>query len=243
MNREYLYFVGCTSAYRGQSIAQSTVKLLDKLGISFFILKDENCCGSVLSRIGLVKDAKKLAHENYKLFKKKGVKKIITACAGCYNAFKNDYHRYLGRFDMKVNSVPELLNELIKKGKVNLNDYLKKNVNIKVTYHDPCHLGRHCGIYEEPREVIDSIKGVHLVEMKTNRSEALCCGAGGGFRSGFKDESLKVGKKRLEEAKVTGANYLLSSCPFCIAQFKAVQDESSPKIMDLTEFLLHLMAA
>ena len=240
---EYLYFVGCTSAFRTTGIAKATWNILRKLGVDISLMNDEVCCGSVLLRIGLVEEAKKLAMENVKNIRGSKAKAVITSCAGCYHTLLLDYPELLGKprlweeLNVKVLHSSEILNELIS------NRHLQPNMEGKevlVTYHDPCYIGRHCGLYEEPRAVINSISGVKLVEMLPNvREEANCCGAGGGgnVQLAFTDESLKIAKRRIREAKETGAQYLISTCPFCMLQLGESAKDEEITVLDLTEFL------
>ncbi len=227
---DIVYFVGCTSAYRRQEIAKATVALLEKASVDFTILEDERCCGSTLFRLGYRDDAMKLAEHNISMLEKTGAKTVIFSCAGCYRTFKKDYASLEPNF--QVLHVSEFLKELVDKGKLHF--YASKPV--RVTYHDPCHLGRHTGIYEEPRSLIRQIGNVELVEMITNRNYAHCCGAGSGVKGTFPEIAVKIAKQRIEEATLTGAEILLSTCPFCKTNLADASDGIA--VLDLTEFLL-----
>ena len=228
------YFVGCTSSYREQSVAIATAEILNAINVDFKILIDERCCGSPVYMTGQKEKAKKIAEENIKIFKETGVEKIITSCAGCYRTLKDTYPNTFGLdHGIEIMHLPEFLLK-----KLN-NDELKftKEVNMKITYHDPCHIGRHMGIYEPPREVLKKIPGVELIEMERNRHNAWCCGSGAGVRSSFKDLSADAAKERIEEAKGTTAEAILSSCPFCLNQFKANIEDNELKPLDLSELV------
>ncbi len=230
-----LYFVGCTSSYRTKNIAQATVKILEKLDVDFNIAGDEWCCGSPLLRVGAVDLGEDVMRHNIDEMKKLGVEKVIFSCAGCYRTFKEDYPEHGIELEFEVQHVSEFLADLIKDGKVTLED-----LEVDVTYHDPCHLGRHLGVYSAPRDVIKAIPKAKLVEMYRNRYNAWCCGAGGGVKSGYKDLALETATERIEEAKKTGSKIIVSTCPFCqlnlIDAAKAKGEDL--EVIDLTELLL-----
>ena len=213
------YYVGCTSAYREQELAKATVKLLNKAGIPFQLVgSDEYCCGSPLLRTGLRDKASELAKHNIDVIQKKGIKKVIFSCAGCYRTFKEDYPKIVGPLNFEIQHITQFLNELLKDGKLKF----KKNINKIVTYHDPCHMGRHIqvtkkkiGIFDEPRNLLEAIPGLTLKEMIRNKENAWCCGAGGGVKSAFKDLAIETAIDRIDEACGTGAEILVSACPFC----------------------------
>lgn len=264
------YFVGCTTSYRRKEIAQATTKIFDKLDLEFTILgSEEFCCGSPLMRVGGRKDALELMQNNVEKLKNRGIKRILTSCAGCYSMFKVEYPRYLNT-DFEVIHTSELLDNMLRNGKLELN----KDVPLKVTYHDPCHLGRNSepytpwkgemvkivsriyipvppkvirrgtnGVYEPPRNVLKNIPGLELVEMERIKEYAYCCGAGGGVKSAFPDFALWTATNRIEEAKATGAEALVSCCPFCATNLKdAIREKGEiMKFYDLTELVLKSM--
>ena len=235
---ETLYFVGCTSALTPQikSVALATAKIFNKLGIDFSVFgEQEVCCGSVGMRTGDKNSFGKVAEENTKLFEERGIKRIVTSCAGCYRTFKKDYGERLEGIEI-LHSV-EFLNEIITEKDIKL-----KNLGIKTTYHDPCHIGRHMGIYEAPRDLLGKISD--LTEMKTNRNGAMCCGAGGGVRKGFPELSMDMAKNRVKEAEETGAEYLVSTCPFCYRNLSDAIKElnSNLKMTDLVELILESLS-
>ena len=158
-----LYFRGCTAREKQTGIADATQKLLELANVDYHILDDEKCCGSVLLRTGFEKEAKEQITKNTEVF---GDETILTSCAGCYKTLLQDYE------GLDVIHISELLSILIDEDKLNFD---KKDLN--VTYHDSCHLGRHCKVFYEPREVISSL--ANLVEMKNIKENSSCCGAGG----------------------------------------------------------------
>ena len=229
-----LYFVGCTSSYREPSVAIATAELLSAMGLEFQILKEERCCGSPVYMTGQVDKAKTLAEQNMKLFKDKGVERIITSCAGCYRALKEVYPEKFGlTHGIEVLHLPEFVLEKFNKGELKL----PKEVKMKITYHDPCHIGRHMGVYEPPREVLSKIPGIELVEMVRNRHNAWCCGSGAGVRSAFKDLSSFAAEERILEAKATGAEAIVSACPFCLNQFKTTIKNKELQAFDIVELV------
>jgi len=235
------YFVGCTSAYRRQEIAEAQIDLLRRAGIGFRLLMgDEWCCGSPLLRTGQRKIAERLAKHNVTSLAEQGVKRLLTSCPGCYRAFKHDYPNELGvepRFDVVHTS--ELLVDLVRGGDLELS----KKVPVRLTYHDPCHLGRHMKLYEPPRDVLRRIPGVELVEMTRSGKYARCCGAGGGVQAAFQDLASTIAGQRLSEAAETGAEILVTACPFCKTAFTSAVERSRLTIKPYDIAELALMSA
>jgi len=210
---EILYFVGCTESYRRQEIAQATAKILKKANVEFTILgTNERCCGSPLLRTGQTDIVKEeLMPQNIENMEKVGVDEIVTACSGCFQTLTNDYPRVVGPLPFKVLHISQYVERLLDEGRLEFKNKLER----KVTYHDPCHLGRHVGVFEEPRRVLESIPGVQLIEMPRNRIGSRCCGAGGGFKIAFNDKATTIASKRVNEAIDTGAECIITTCPFC----------------------------
>ncbi|MHA1271326.1 MAG: (Fe-S)-binding protein [Candidatus Helarchaeota archaeon] len=237
---ELLYFVGCTSSYREIELAKSTFELLEKLNVDFTVTEDEACCGSPALRTGQTEIIFDLINKNLNTFKKVGAKTVITSCAGCYRTLKLDYPKILGhQLPVEVLHISEFLYKLIKEEKLQI----KNKKQVKVTYHDPCHLGRHSKVFDEPREIIKSIPGIELIEMNRIRENSWCCGAGGGVKSGFKDWAVEISAERIREAESTGAEFLITSCPFCLRNLKDATKkiESSIKVVGIVEFLKDLI--
>lgn len=204
-------FIGCTPAYRRPEIARATAMVLKALHVNFVVLPDEWCCGSPLFRTGQLELAKEMAMHNTEMIRALGVKKVVFNCAGCYKCFYADYPKFVGELGFELMHVEEFIADLYNKGKITF----KELPSDTVTFHDPCHMGRYLGVYEPPRIILDAIKGIKLVEMERIKDQAWCCGGGGGVRAAFPELSLWTAKQRIDEAKDTGANTIVSSCPFC----------------------------
>lgn len=213
-----LYFRGCTAREKQTGIAEATERILEIAGVDFHTLDDEKCCGSVLLRTGFIDEAAEQIKKNTEILKGE---KIITSCAGCYKTLKEDYE------GLDVVHISQLLNDLISDGKLDLS---KKDLD--VTYHDSCHLGRHCDVFDEPRNVIKSV--ANLIEMDNIRENSLCCGAGGGVKSAYPEIANQMASSRLEQAKQTGCETLVTPCPFC----KLNLENDDVEVLDLTEFLV-----
>ncbi|NHJ15025.1 MAG: (Fe-S)-binding protein [Candidatus Thorarchaeota archaeon] len=208
-----VYYVGCTAGLRLPSIAISTAKILKTLGNDFAVLEEESCCGSVMMRTGMMDSAKEMAGKLAQAFKEAGAEKIVVSCAGCLNTLRNDYPKHFGIDLPEVVHIAEYAAEMIKKGELQPKGSTER---IRVTYHDPCHLGREQGIYDAPREVLCAIPGLELVEMETIREAALCCGAGGGLRSYDSELAKRIASDRIRTALNTGATIIATACPFCV---------------------------
>lgn len=207
-----LLFLGCTAAYdiNVKQVAVSTLNILEMLGVDYGILgKDEKCCGSVLLRMG-DQEFERLASENIKTFNELGITTLISSCAGCFKTIKQDYPK-VGRLNFEVLHTVQFLRRLLEEKKLRFITPIEKIV----TYHDPCHLGRATGVFDDPRIIMDAIPGLELVEMPRNREYSRCCGAGGGLKSGYPDIQNKMAQRRVKEAEETGAEELVSACPFC----------------------------
>jgi Fe-S oxidoreductase len=214
---EILYFPCCYLSYdaRLKRAAKSTVNILNKAGVKFGILGErENCCGESIRRAGDENLFRKLARENIKTFVDAGVKKILVSSPHCYQAFKNDYAEFKVSFE--VVHISQFLLELLNSGRLKLNNDFEG----KVTYHDPCYLGRHNGIYDQPRDVLKAIQGLKLSEMPDARADSLCCGGGGGRIWMETPKGERFSDLRLAQAVEIGAKTLVTSCPYCITNFE-----------------------
>jgi len=224
---EVLYFPGCYLSYdpRLKKVAAATATILKKAGIDFGILgTKENCCGESIRKTGDEALFKRLARENIKTFIDNGVQKILVSSPHCYHTFKNEYPEFKVNFE--VVHVSHYLFELMNEGRLELTREYGK----KVTYHDPCYLGRHNGIYDEPREALKKIPGLELIEMPDSREDSLCCGGGGGRIWMETPKGERFSDLRLEQALGVGAEVLVTSCPYCITNF-----EDSTLTLDVTE--------
>ena len=237
-----LFYVGCTSSYRTQLMAQATARILNKLDIPFMVLGEkEICCGGPLLRIGYFEEARQIAEDLIERLKATGAERIITSCPGCYKTFVKDWKYWLGlELDIEVIHLSQLLSELINAGKLTL----KKSFEGTVTYHDPCHLGRGTHVYEDPRQVLENIPGINFVEMENIKYLARCCGAGGGFKASFPDLAVEIARRRLSEAQdIVGADIIVSTCPFCMYNLQdgIKKNKMRIKYMDLGDLVQRVM--
>ena len=232
---EYTLFLGCTQIYREGDEINSLLKILRAAGVSFRMLSEQVCCGSPAYRVGDESQARTQAQKIINLFEDSKTEKILVSCAGCYRMLSHDYDTLLGsksKFEI-VHSM-KLLHKLVKEGRIKT-----RPLDTAVTYHDPCHLGRHSEVYEAPRDLISSIPQIKLVEMEWNRKFAKCCGAGGGFRSGKGEEAVAVAANRVREAEATGASILVTACPFCLRNLRdGAKSISSTMKIDSVESML-----
>ncbi|MGD9186108.1 MAG: (Fe-S)-binding protein [Desulfobacterales bacterium] len=211
-NAKVLLFFGCTAAYdvNVKQVAVNTINILEALNIDYGILGgEEKCCASVLLRMG-DPEHERVFKENIDLFNSLGIETLISSCSGCFKTIMQDYPR-VAPLNFEVLHTVEFLTRLLKQGQLRF----PHPVNRTVTFHDPCHLGRATGGFDAPRMIIDAIPGLKLVEMQRNREYSRCCGAGGGLKAGYPDIQNKMAQRRVREAEETGAEYLVSCCPFC----------------------------
>ncbi|MBU7042040.1 MAG: (Fe-S)-binding protein, partial [Theionarchaea archaeon] len=232
-----LYYVGCTASYdpNMKILAENTARILNKAGIDFGILgKKEKCCCSTLLRMGERDVAMDLITDNIKTFNELGVDTIITSCAGCFKTISQDYPE-IGDIQPEILHTVQYLDRLIQEGNLEF----KRPVDLKVTYHDPCHLGKHNDVIDAPRNVLKAIPGVELVEMKRHGVDSWCCGAGGGVRTAFLDWATEAAAERIREAEATGTNTLVSACPFCYQNIDtAIKSMGSKmKMVDIVEIV------
>jgi len=239
------YFVGCTASYRQIEVAIATAKLFEKLGMNFTLVGDEVCCGSPFFRVGAVETAQELMNKNLKAFK--DLEMVYFSCAGCYRTITIDYPKWIAEdieYPFKTKHAFELVADLITENKLKFkpNKELKGKV---VTYHDPCHTGRHFAIdmeqdlidkstnlmfdmrkinkiidewFEIPRIILNKLQedvGIEFKEMYRIKLNSMCCGAGGGVRAGYPDFSIRTASLRCDEANAVGADILTTECPFC----------------------------
>ena len=235
---EALYFVGCYFSYdpRMKKVATATAGLLQKAGVAFGILGDkESCCGESIRKTGAEQVFKDLARANIKTFIDNGVKKIIVSSPHCYHTFVNEYPEFMVNFE--VQHMNQYLLELINDGRLEPTGQYDKTV----TYHDPCYLGRHNSIYQEPRDLLTKIPGLTLTEMQDHGKNSLCCGGGGGRIWMDTPQEERFSDIRLKQAKQAGAQILATSCPYCITNFEEsrlnLEYEDVLEIKDITEII------
>jgi Fe-S oxidoreductase len=235
---EILYWVGCAASYepRAQKVARSLVQVLKQAGVKFAVLGEaERCTGDTARRAGNEYLFYELANANIETLNEVKPPRILVTCPHCYHTLAKEYPQFGGNYDVVHHT--EYLDELIKAGRLKV----KGNGISNVTFHDPCYLGRHNGIYDAPREVLTAA-GKPINEMERNRNGSFCCGAGGAqFWKEEEHGTARVNLTRYAEAKATGADTLAVGCPFCIRMFEdASRDESSqggPVVKDVVEIL------
>lgn len=239
---QVLFFPCCYSSYdpRLKKTARATATILNKAGVDFGILgAEQNCCGESIRKTGDEELFKKLARENIKTFIDRGVNKILVSSPHCYHAFKNEYSQF--RVNFEVVHISQYLAELVSDGRIQF----KKDFAKRVTYHDPCYLGRHNGIYDEPRQVLKKISGVELNEMPESYSDSLCCGGGGGRVWMETSKSERFSDLRIDQAIGVNAEVLATSCPYCITMLedsrKTMDATEKIEVMDITEIVQELI--
>lgn len=233
---ETLYYTGCTAGIKLPESAKAIAKILKAANVDFAILEDEPCCGSVLLRTGQVEHAKACAEKVAKSIRESGAERVIVSCAGCLKTIMADYPERFGIELPQVQHVIDYVLELLEIGKIKLKS---REQEVKVTYHDPCHLGRELGVYQSPRDLLNALSGIKLVEMETNRETAMCCGAGGGLKSYDSELAKKIGADRVANAELTGAEILSTACPFCELNLESgrLDNESKIRVVDVLELL------
>lgn len=269
---DIVYFLGCAASYTHPEIARATVGILRAARASFAMLgSQEWCCGHPAYEVGRMDLARKMAEHNLEAFATSGARTVITSCAECYKTLKVDYPRLFNKstsdLGFQVLHISEFAAQLLADGKLKLG----KELAMKATYHDSCHLARLSepwvhwegkrvkwgtveppkeyrrgtkGIYQPPRQLLQSIPGLELVEMARIRENAWCCGAGGGVREQFRDFALWTAGERLEEMKLTSADVLVSACPYCKDNFREAARKRKDRIqvLDLSEVLFKALA-
>src|SRR3990172_8912643 len=224
-----VYFVGCVASYfpMTKRIPQSFVQILDKAGIDFTLLGGEEwCCGFPLIAAGMKKNIKTLIQHNVEKVKEKGAEKVVCACPSCYHTWREEY-----KSGLEIFHSTQFIKKLVDEGKINF-----KEKKTRVTYHDPCDLGRLSGVYEAPREVLRAIPGVELVEMEGNRGQCRCCGGGGDLEMVRPDLSAAIAQANIEEIKATGADTVITACQQCVRTIQATARKKKIPlvVMDIT---------
>jgi glycolate oxidase len=230
---ENLYFVGCAASYSQNRTPKSVMRILDAISFEYTVLGNlEFCCGEPLYRMGEEGRANELVEKNILEFERFGAKRIFASCPGC---FKNLKHKYSGNF--QVLHAIQLFSELLKEGKIGFDKEFPK----RIIYHDGCDIGRHSGVYDEPREVLSSIPGVELLEFDYSKEEAICCG--GPLVSLNPDLSRRIGANRVREAHDLGAEVIVTTCPTCFVTFKDGQREAGVEIevQEISQLLLKVI--
>jgi Fe-S oxidoreductase len=270
---EVLYYVGCTYAYKPgmETVPMNTARILKEAGVDFGILgAREVCCGGIADNVGDRQSFNEIADKNLKMFEETGAKTIVTNCPGCFMTFSEKYAKKQ-KIDTKdlpyeVKHSTQYIDEMIGEGKIRFN----KNIDMQVTWHDPCHLGRRGepykhwegkriqygltdppremnrganGVYEAPRNILKAIPGISLVEMERIKEYSWCCGSGGGAKSAYPDFAIATAKERIEEAEATGADTIVTACPWCEANLNDGIDASGSmmKVGDILDLVMQAM--
>jgi len=228
---DVLYHAGCLLSFDPElwEVPRSAIRILQAADVDVGIMgKEETCCGGRAYEIGYLGEFTKYVEHCLETFNALGVSKVVTSCSDGYSTFKTLYPKVNIESRFEVLHMVEYLHQLIRDGRIQFTG----EVPMKVTYHDPCHLGRHMspGVYEPPRDILKSLPGIELVEMERNRENAWCCGAGSGVKQANPDLALWTAHERLKEAKATGAKALITSCPWCERNFKDAIKEYGEEI-------------
>jgi len=233
-----VYFTGCVASYfpMTKRIPQSFVQILDKAGVDFTLLGGEEwCCGFPLIAAGMQEKAETYMEHNLEKVREKGAENVVFACPSCYHTWMEEYKTDK---NIQLFHSTQFLKKMIDEGKIRF-----KEKTTKVTYHDPCDLGRASGVYEAPREILRAIPGVELVEMEGNRDQCKCCGGGGNLEMVRPDLSAAMAQAKIEEIKATGADMVITACQQCIRSIQGnARRRKIPIVaMDITEFVLKNM--
>jgi Fe-S oxidoreductase len=244
---EWLFWVGCAGAYedRAKKTTQAVAELLDMAGVSFAVLGDgETCTGDPARRAGNEVVFAQLAMQNAEVFKETKVKKVVSTCAHCFNTLKNEYAQF--GVELEVVHHTQLLNRLVREGKLTPLAPDAETEKKKITYHDPCFIGRHNKVYEPPRELLSIIPGAEFTEMPRNQEKSFCCGAGGAQMWMEETIGTRINVNRTKEAVATGADQIAVACPFCRVMLSdgltAEQSEGNAReeveVLDVAQMLL-----
>jgi heterodisulfide reductase subunit D len=210
---------------------------MNALGVNYNIIEEEGCCANPLVWMGKTDEARKVAVETNMLFKRRKIGRLVTACAGCYHSFKEIWPKRLSVTPYpQVIHFSQFMDQLLSKGMVNFN----KSLDSRVVYHDPCELGRHMGVYEEPRRVIRSIPGVKYFDTPYNRLDSKCCGGGGGTLPLYPEQDLKAAYSKLSSEVIPlQPNILVSSCPSCYITLKYAAEsyDLNIEVIDLVQLV------
>jgi len=237
---ETLYFMGCTTSLVRKRIARATCEALKQCGLDFTVLRNEKCCGFPLLSVGQTGPARELAQNAVKQIEETGAKRVVFSCPGCYRMYKKEYPKLVKQLPFETIHTTELFQELVDEEKLRF----KRKLPFRITYHDPCHLGRHMGVYEPPRRTLAQIPSLTVLEMTRNKQYAYCCGAGGGnLPQAFPEISACIAINRMKEAEETGARMLVSSCPACSSNLMLAKSRSKSnlEIKDIAEVIVEAL--
>lgn len=231
---DLLYFAGCYASYKYPQTARSTIEILKKTGTKVATLGNrETCCGIPLLWEGKEKEAENVIQQNVKEIEASGAQRLVTSCAGCFMAFKEEYPRIIGKIDVDVIHISQLVSDLVEKGQL----ALSKETRERITYHDPCHLGRYMKIYDAPRTILRAVQNVEFVEMTENRERSWCCGGGMTVSTSHPYLAKKVASRRISHAKEVGAKSIVTSCPLCRYNLDLAARSEGIKVYDLPDYV------
>ena len=235
---EILYWAGCEGSFhdRNREVSRAIVNMIQEAGVSVGILgKEEGCCGDPARRLGNEYLFRELARRNIEILNRSGLKKIITYCPHCYNTLKNEYPQFGGHFDVVHYSL--YINELLRLGRLKV----KRPLEGRITFHDPCYLGRVNGIYDAPREILQSIPALESKEMDLSREKSFCCGAGGGWMWMHEHLGQRINTIRTREIIEAGVDLVVTSCPYCLTMIedgiRGNEMKERVSVLDLGEVL------
>ena len=235
---EVIYFIGCLSGYDRQEIPKAMIKILESAGVKYTVLKGEEwCCGLPAYQLGLWDRAREMSEHNAKFITETGVKTVIASCPGCARALDLEYPKWGTELNVEVLHHTVFIKKLLDEGRLKINKLITK----KLTYHDPCHLGRDMEIYDAPREILKQISESDIIEMFATREKALCCGSGGGYKLTNPQKANNMGSRITDEAVFIKADILVSACPLCKESFSKDIAEKELELKDITELIIDLL--
>ena len=235
---EVIYFIGCLSGYDRQEIPKAMIKILEAAGVTYTILKGEEwCCGLPAYQLGLRNRAREMSEHNAKFIAATGVKTVIASCPGCARALKLEYPNWGTELKVEVLHHTEFIKKLLEEGRLKL----KKSIKERLTYHDPCHLGRDMEIYNAPRDILKQASESDIIEMFATRERALCCGSGGGYKLTNPEDANNMGSRITDEAAFIKADILVSACPLCKESFSKDAGEKGLELKDIAEIIMDLL--
>lgn len=234
---EVAYFIGCVASFfpMVQKIPQNLVQIMDMAEVDFAVLGGEEwCCGFPLIGAGIPGKMEELIAHNLERVKALGAKKVVFTCPSCRQTWKEFYHT-----DLELLHASQLIEKLVEDGAIAF-----KEMHARVTYHDPCDLGRHGGVFEAPRQILRAIPGLEIVELENNRAKSVCCGGGGNVEMADADLSGTVAQKKIEEIEQTGADTVVTSCQQCVRTIKsrARRQRRNIHVLDITDLVLQAMS-
>ncbi|MBI2955476.1 MAG: (Fe-S)-binding protein [Chloroflexi bacterium] len=228
-------FAGCLTAQKRPTVLRDVDRILASADVEYQLMSDEWCCGAQAYDLGLWESLPSLAAHNVDALRALGAEQVIFLCPHCYRFFDKVYPSILNKDlnELRLMHVGEFLGELAREGRLNL----RREVPLKVTYHDPCSLGRIAGQFEPSRDLLRQIRGLELVEMARNKMNSYCCGAGGGVKWAFPDFSRETAAQRLDDAVATGADTVASACPLC--EWSLADAGGALKVANVTELIAY----